>query len=49
MEAGIHIPMMQIFPYYNLLFGVTKNPDTDVYVFVLVFFTPLMLLTKVIF
>lgn len=49
MEAGIHIPMMQIFPYHNLLFGITKSPDTDVCVFVLVCFTPFMLLTKIIF
>lgn len=49
MGAGICIPMMQIFPYNNLLVSVNKSPDTDVSVFVLLFFITLMLLTKIIF
>lgn len=40
---------MQIFPCNNLLVSVNESPDTDVYVFVLVFFITLMLLTKIIF
>lgn len=49
MEARICIPMMQIFPCNNLLVSVNESPDTDVCVFVLVFFITLMLLTKMIF
>jgi len=49
MEARICIPMMQIFPCNNLLISVNESSDTDVYVFVLVFFIMLMLLTKIIF
>jgi len=49
MEAGTCIPVMQIFPCNNLLISITKSLDTDVYVFVLVFFTAQMLLTKIIF
>lgn len=49
MEARICIPTMQIFPCNNLLVSVNESPDTDVYVFVLVFFITLMLLTKIIF
>lgn len=49
MEAGICIPTMQIFPYNNLLVSVSESPDTDVSLFVLLFFITLMLLTKIIF
>lgn len=49
MEAGICSPMMQIFPCNNLLVSVNESTDTDVYVFVLVFFITLMLLTKTVF
>lgn len=49
MEARICIPTMQIFPCNNLLVSVNESPDTDVYVFVLVFFITLMLLSKIIF